>query len=86
MTQADLQKALRAIDPAAVLVSPRILERVIREELQLPNMYWNIPHRKSYVCDRQSSSATPSRPTSNSNPTSSCPTRSSSSSAPTRRR
>jgi hypothetical protein len=52
MTQADLQKALRAIDPAAVLVSSRILERVIREELQLPNLYWNIPHRKSYVCDR----------------------------------
>ena len=53
MTQADLQKALRAIDPAAVLVSSRILERVVRDELQLPTMSWNIPHGKSYVCDRQ---------------------------------
>ena len=53
MTQANLQKALRAVDPAAVLVSPRILERVIRAECKLPNMYWNIPHSRSYVCDRQ---------------------------------
>lgn len=52
MTQADLQKVLRAVDPAAVLVSPRILERVIRDDYQLPNLYWNIPHYKSYVCDR----------------------------------
>src|SRR3954463_8970326 len=53
MTQADLQKALRAVDPAAVLVSPRILEGVIREDYRLPNLYWNIPHWKSYVCGRQ---------------------------------
>src|SRR5437588_6262138 len=53
MTVADLQKYLRAADPAVVLVSPRILERVIREDCKLPNIYWNIPHSKSYVCDRQ---------------------------------
>src|SRR5438128_652178 len=53
MNVADLQKILRAVDPAVVLVSPRILERVIRAECRLPNMYWNIPHSKSYVCDRQ---------------------------------
>jgi hypothetical protein len=53
MTVADLQKILRAVDPAAVLVSSRILERIIREECKLPNMYWNIPHSKSYVCNRQ---------------------------------
>jgi hypothetical protein len=52
MRLADLQKTLGAADPAAVLVSPRILERVIREDCDLPNMYWNIPHAKSYVCDR----------------------------------
>ncbi len=52
MNLADLQKILRAADPAAVLVSPRIIERVIREDCKLPNMYWNIPHAKSYVCDR----------------------------------
>jgi hypothetical protein len=53
MTQAELQKVLRAADPAAVLVSARILERVIREDYRLPNMHWNIPHYKSFVCDRQ---------------------------------
>jgi hypothetical protein len=53
MTVADLQKILRAVDPAAVLVSSRIVERVIREDCKLPNMAWNIPHAKSYVCDRQ---------------------------------
>src|SRR5262245_53912829 len=53
MTQGDLQKVLRQADPAAVLVSARILERVIREDCHLPNMHWNIPHAKSYVCDRQ---------------------------------
>ncbi len=52
MRLADLQKILGAADPAAVLVSPRILERIIREDCDLPNMYWNIPHAKSYVCDR----------------------------------
>jgi hypothetical protein len=53
MRLADLQKALRAADPAAVLVSPRILERVIREVCVLPAMYWSLPHAKSYVVDRQ---------------------------------
>src|SRR5437879_77058 len=52
MRLADLQKTLGEADPAAVLVSPRILERIIREDCDLPNMYWNIPHAKSYVCDR----------------------------------
>src|SRR5262245_64596803 len=53
MTVAELQKILRAVDPAAVLVSSRILERVLREELALPNTYWRVPHSQSHVCDRQ---------------------------------
>lgn len=53
MTQAELQRTLRLADPSAVLVSPRILEGVIREEHRLPNLHWNIPHWKSFVCDRQ---------------------------------
>src|SRR4051794_1786384 len=53
MTLAELQKVLRAADPAAVLVSPRIIERVIREDNRLPSLYWNLPHWKSYVCDRE---------------------------------
>ena len=54
MTVADLQKILRAVDSAVVLVSQRILERIIREDCKLPNVYWNIPHSRSFVCDRQS--------------------------------
>src|SRR5262245_50812616 len=52
MTVAELQQILRAADPAAVLVSARILERVLREELALPNTYWKVPHSQSHVCDR----------------------------------
>src|SRR5262249_35458668 len=53
MRVADLQKILHAADPAAVLVSPRILERVIRADCHLPNLYWAVPHPTSYVADRQ---------------------------------
>src|SRR5262245_745467 len=48
-----LQEILQGVDSAVVLVSARILERVIREHFALPNMYWNIPHSRSFVCDRQ---------------------------------
>lgn len=48
-----LQQILQGVDPAVVLVSSRILERVIREHFALPNMYWNIPHSRSFVCNRQ---------------------------------
>ncbi len=49
----ELQQILRAADPAAVLVSPRVLERVIQEICKLPNLFWAVPHRQSYVVDRQ---------------------------------
>ncbi|MGD9714644.1 MAG: hypothetical protein AB7V46_21685, partial [Thermomicrobiales bacterium] len=48
-----LQEILQAVDPGVVLVSSRILERVIREAYSLSNMYWNIPHSRSFVCGRQ---------------------------------
>jgi hypothetical protein len=53
MRLAELQHALRATDPAAVLVSPRVLDRVIQEVYQLPGFLWQVPHRKSCVVDRQ---------------------------------
>jgi hypothetical protein len=53
MQLAELQKALRKADPAAVLVSPRILERVIREVCVLPSLYWSVPHALGFVVDRQ---------------------------------
>jgi hypothetical protein len=52
MRLAELQHALRATDPAAVLVSPRVLERVIQEVYQLPALLWQVPHRDSCVVDR----------------------------------
>jgi hypothetical protein len=53
MKLAELQYALRAADPAAVLVSPRVLERVIQEVYGLPTLLWRVPHAKSCVVDRQ---------------------------------
>jgi len=53
MKLAELQHALRVTDPAAVLVSPRVLERVIQEVYRLPALVWHVPHRQSCVVDRQ---------------------------------
>jgi hypothetical protein len=53
MKLVELQQILRAADPAAVLVSQRVLERVIQEVCKLPNLLWTVPHRQSYVVDRQ---------------------------------
>src|SRR5262249_10936012 len=49
----ELQQILRAADPAAVLVSQRVLERVIQEVCKLPSLLWTVPHRQSIVVDRQ---------------------------------
>jgi len=53
MTAAELQRILRQVDEKAVLVSARILERVVRDVLQLPGFFFSVPHQKSFVCDRQ---------------------------------
>ena len=53
MRLSELQQAIRAADPAALLVSPRILNRLIQEDRKLPSFLWAVPHRKCYVVDRQ---------------------------------
>src|SRR5436305_1186449 len=53
MRLAELQKALRAADPGAVLVSPRIMERIIQQTCDLRGLTWSVPHWKCYVVDRQ---------------------------------
>jgi hypothetical protein len=53
MRLADLQKTLNKADPSAVLVSPRVLERILQEVYDLPRLRWTVPHRKSCVVDRQ---------------------------------
>jgi len=46
---ASADDALRAADPSAFTVLPRVLRRVIRHELDLPGLLARIPHRESYV-------------------------------------
>jgi hypothetical protein len=52
MRLAELQQALRTADPAAVLVAPRVLDRLIQEQNQLSSLFEQVPHRKCYVVDR----------------------------------
>lgn len=52
MRLAELQQALRAADPAAVLVPSRVLDRVIQAQHQLTGLFEKVPHNKSYVVDR----------------------------------
>ena len=49
----ELARAVRAADPAAIMVLPRILRRVIKQHRDLGGFAYKVPHRKSYVIDRQ---------------------------------
>jgi hypothetical protein len=49
----ELKEALRAVNPAAVLLPPRVLSRVIQRVHKLPSQFLSIPHQKTYVLDRQ---------------------------------
>src|SRR5260370_16857902 len=49
----ELKDALRTVDPAAVLVSHRLLARIIQEVHHLPNQFLRVPHHRSFVIDRQ---------------------------------
>ena len=49
---ADLERALIAADPAALLVPSRILRRVIKKHGGLTGIGLQVPHRKSYVIGR----------------------------------
>ena len=52
-TIAELQQILRRTEPAALLVPPRILRRVIKRDCGLTGPGLQVPHRKSYVIDRE---------------------------------
>ncbi len=52
MRLAELQQALREADAAAVLVAPRVLDRLIQGQNQLSNLFGQLPHRKCHVVDR----------------------------------
>src|SRR5438105_13627095 len=52
LTPADLDRLLRAADPAALLAPPRVLRRVIKRDRNLTGIGLQVPHRKTYVIDR----------------------------------
>ncbi len=53
MRVSELQAVLRAADDAALLVTPRVLTRVIQEVYHLTAVLWRVPHSTSFVVDRQ---------------------------------
>ena len=53
LTPDELQQAVAAADPAAFLVLPRIVRRVIKQDCQLGGFGFHTPHRKSYWIARQ---------------------------------
>jgi hypothetical protein len=52
LTDDELQRLLRKAEPAALLVPPRILRRVIKKHKGLGGFGLAVPHRKSYLLDR----------------------------------
>ncbi len=49
----DLERALGSVEPAARLVLPRLLRRVVRLHASLPGMGFRVPHSKTYVIPRK---------------------------------
>lgn len=52
LTLAELDQLLRAADPAARLVPPRVLRRIIKHHCHVTGLGLQVPHRKTYVLDR----------------------------------
>jgi hypothetical protein len=52
MKLADLQQALKAADPAAVLVAPRVMDRVLQRLSPHNHVFTDLPHRESLVVSR----------------------------------
>jgi hypothetical protein len=50
----QLEAALRAADPAALLAPPRILRRVIKHDRNIRGIGLRVPHRKSYLIATES--------------------------------
>jgi hypothetical protein len=48
----ELQRRIRQVEPAALLVPPRILRRVIKIHKGLGGFGLTVPHRRSYILDR----------------------------------
>ncbi len=57
----ELSRLLEATDPAALLVAPRLLRRIIKHDRGLTHLGLQVPHRKSYVIGREALLALASR-------------------------
>src|ERR1700737_1161309 len=53
MSPSDLQKALQEAEPAAVLVALVVFDMIIRQPLQQPGWMWTVPHRRTWIVERQ---------------------------------
>jgi hypothetical protein len=53
LTLAELQRLLREQEPGVLLVTPRLLRRVIKQHGKVPGLGLQVPHRKSYVISRE---------------------------------
>src|SRR5262249_13391597 len=51
VTLYELDRALKAVEPAVMLVPPRIMRRIIRSAQSDRNLGLIIPHRKAYLID-----------------------------------
>ena len=54
----ELEQAVALVEPAARLVPPRLLRRVVRLHASLPGiasgqLFWRVPHHKTYVIPQQ---------------------------------
>jgi hypothetical protein len=52
LTVAGLAQALQAVNAGALLVRPRLLRRIIKEDRQLPGLGLQVPHGKTYLIGR----------------------------------
>ncbi len=47
-----LRQTLQAVEPAVLLIEPRILRRVIKQDRRLAGLGLHVPHRKAYTIQR----------------------------------
>lgn len=52
VTNAELEEAVAAVDPSAMLIPARIVRRVIKHVCGLPDSVLRVPHRKVFVLPR----------------------------------
>src|SRR5205809_6809252 len=54
LTLEELERLIKSVEPAALLVPPRLLRRVIKHHRDIGGIGLLVPHRKGYGLDRES--------------------------------